>query len=150
MFERRGVIRLTAPTDADAAKTLDGAFEVAIDAGAQDVDECEPESESETEAVGAEGTVLEIRCSPTDIHAISNALTQHGYVLHEAEQRMLPVGAPLRLRDPEQADGECEIDGDTAGWVDVETLAKLEKLREALEDNADCQRIWSNISGWPA
>lgn len=140
MFERKGIVRVTPASD----KTIDEAFEVAIEHGAEEMDEAEPESASEVEAVGADGTVLEIRCSPSDINAISKALKDQGHNLHEAEQRMLIMGPPLRIRDPEvqKTEEDCVIDAETAGWIDEATLAKLDRLKENLEDDVGCQRIW--------
>ncbi|CAO1619858.1 unnamed protein product [Sympodiomycopsis kandeliae] len=143
MFERKGVIRITPPSD----KTLDEALELAIDNGAEDMKDSEPESESEAEAVGSDGVVMEILCLPTDINRISKALTDQGYHLHEAEQRMLPTGPPLRIKDGEEV--SAEVQEDTAGWVDEATLAKLDRLKDMLEEDAGCTRIWSNIHGWP-
>jgi transcriptional/translational regulatory protein YebC/TACO1 len=65
----------------------------------------------------------------------------------------------LRIRDeedPEEGQGQeaaqpetNALSEDTAGWVDEETVAKLDRLASALEEEADCTRIWSNLYGWP-
>jgi transcriptional/translational regulatory protein YebC/TACO1 len=56
---------------------------------------------------------------------------------------MIPLGALMRKR------GE-ETNEETAGWIEEEDVEKLDSLLAALEEGADCQRVWSNIDGWPS
>lgn len=68
-------------------------------------------------------------------------------------------GPLLRITDPDLsaaeaaqqiATAETEDGEEIAGWVDVDYVEKLDKMAEALYEKADCQRIFSNLYGWPA
>lgn len=142
MFERKGYIRATPAPDAETSEEV---FATAVEAGVDDCDESRPETEEEANAVQEDGIVWEIRCQPTSFDDIVKALQAKGHVLHEAEVKLLPTAPPLRIKyEEEETDGTAEDSTDvaTSGWVDTATIEKLDKLRDALEENADCQRIW--------
>lgn len=143
MFERKGYLRVTPSPD---AQTSEEVFNTALEAGVDDCDESRPESEEEFKAAGEDGVIWEIRCKPTLFEDIVKALQAKGHVLHEAEVKMLPTAPPLRIKDEEETgddqSAEYPTDESTSGWVDSATMDKLEKLRDTLEENADCQRIW--------
>lgn len=158
LFQRRGVVRVVAP----AAK-FDDVFEIALDAGAEDVRDAtnDVESEEEEKAVAesnGDRVIVEILSEPGSIQPISQALVAAGYDLLEAEQRMLATGPLLRIKETEEhEDGVSEqqqtfsssSEEEEGGFVDEETIRRLDRLVEALEESADCHRVWSNIKAWP-
>jgi transcriptional/translational regulatory protein YebC/TACO1 len=58
---------------------------------------------------------------------------------------MMASGPLLKIRGDED-----ESSGETAAWLEEEDMEKLDNLVAALEEGADCQRVWSNVNGWPA
>lgn len=139
LFERKGVVRVALP--AEGGKTFDEVFEMALEDGAEEVREVEePESDAEEKVLEEDGTVVEILCEPAAIGAISQRLkgAQVGMVL-EAEQRMLPTSPPLRIGD---ASEELEESGDAGERVSTETIAKMDRFVDFLQENADCSKVW--------
>lgn len=177
LFQRRGVLRVS-PGE---GKTFDQVFELALEHGAEEVNEVEEsESEGEEKAMSEGKTIIEVSrrtsdevrflmavadhyvlavlqilCEPTRVNSISSILSSadHGgpHLIHEAEQRMLPIDPPLRIRPTESEEDvqAGDVDGIDGGWIDEEVVERLDKLVELLEETADCQRVWSNIQGWP-
>lgn len=100
----------------------------------------------------------QIVCSPTSLHAIAAALDAepHAHTIHQVEAQMIPAGPPLRIQ-PRRGSGDSDANADaaglgpeeTAGWISEDDVERLDKLLVVLEENADCERIWSNIAGWP-
>ena len=43
-----------------------------------------------------------------------------------------------------------ETDEPTAAWLEEEDMERLDNLVAALEEGADCHRVWSNVDGWPS
>lgn len=74
--------------------------------------------------------------------------------MHSAASVLIPSGPPLRFRaapvDGEPAEEADDAEEEASGYVDEEDIERLDRLMEALEEEADCQRIWSNLDGWPA
>lgn len=56
---------------------------------------------------------------------------------------MVASGALIRVRGDESTE-------QTAAWLEEEDVERLDNLLAALEEGADCQRVWSNVDGWPA
>lgn len=136
LFERKGVVRVAL---AAGGKTFDEVFEMALENGAEEVREVEePESDAEEKVLEENGLVVEILCEPVAIGSISQALKegQVGTIL-EAEQRMLPTTPPLRIDDGERKGGE-----DGTEWISTETVQKMDKLVDFLQENADCSKVW--------
>ncbi|KAK0544690.1 hypothetical protein OC846_005963 [Tilletia horrida] len=156
LFERTGYIRI----EARAGATFDEVFEAAVEAGAEDVqlvedDASESEESGDSKDQKAEPSLIfEIKCAPSDVHALAGVLSSapHNHVLQEAEQRMEPNGPVLCLEEEAGEDGQAparDESGDVAGYVSEAYWDKLEKMREMIESNADCQRIFSTLRGWP-
>ncbi len=120
----------------------------------------------------AGAVVVEVRCDPSDVRAVSEALrAQRGFRVTDAEAKLVPVGAVLHIAPPSlsssSADGEGGADAEAqreereayvrakereesfGGWVPEEEVARLDRIVAMLEDLADCTRVWSNLSGWP-
>ncbi|KAK0529656.1 hypothetical protein OC834_002865 [Tilletia horrida] len=149
LFERTGYIRLEARSGA----TFDEVFEAAVEAGAEDVQLVEQDAEDAeggAPAKQADKLVIEIRCSPSDVHALAGTLSAapNNHILQEAEQRMEPNGSVLCFEE-DKAHLSPDEAANVAGYVDEAYWAKLEKMKEAIESNADCQRIFSTLLGWP-
>ncbi|CAO1631098.1 unnamed protein product [Parajaminaea phylloscopi] len=159
LFERKGVIRLSIPLT-----KFDEVFEIALDAGAEEVRDVSEDTESEQEdellAEGGGATAItEILCDPSAVQKISQILITKGYDLLESEQRMLPSSAPLRIKEETSTEGSADTNpGETAqsqgeseqgAWVSEDHIRKLDKLIEALEESADCHKVWSNVKNWP-
>jgi transcriptional/translational regulatory protein YebC/TACO1 len=96
--------------------------------------------------------LLQVICSPSDLPELSAALGAR-HSVHSATSALIPSGPPLRFRaapvDGEPAE-EVDEDEEASGYVDEEDIERLDRLMENLEEEADCQRIWSNLDGWPA
>jgi len=159
LFERTGYIRLQARSGA----TFDEIFEAAVEGGAEDVQLVEDDSiesapdgvnssvPSADESSSSRPLVVEIKCSPSDVHALAGVLSSapHHHVLKDAEQRMEPTG-PLLCFEEDQAHMSPDEAAGVAGWVSESYWERLEKMRDMIESNADCQRIFSNLAGWPS
>jgi YebC/PmpR family DNA-binding regulatory protein len=78
MFDRRGVVEAT---HADASLDREG---VAIEAGAQDVEELDPASVEVTGGIGAR-----FLCDPKDLDAVSKFVTANGWTIHQSELSFL-------------------------------------------------------------
>lgn len=89
---------------------------------------------------------MQVVCAPTELIAVSNALTSAGHTVHSAVSAMLPSGPTLRFRssDPEEAQAEEEDveEGEVLGYVNEDDVEKLDKLQDFLEEHADLTRIW--------
>ncbi|UZJ57231.1 hypothetical protein CBS101457_006551 [Exobasidium rhododendri] len=142
LFQRTGVIRLSI----GKGLTFDNVWEAAVENGAEDVRQWESDEE--------EGTGVEVRrrrqviCNPSDLNALGSVLSSppHSHTIIEAEAKMIASGPLLQIRGEDEGTGE---EGITA-WLEEEELAQLDNLVAALEESADCQRVWSNVDGWPA
>lgn len=58
---------------------------------------------------------------------------------------MIASGPLIRVKDD-----EVEAIDEMASYLDQEDVQKLDSLVAALEEGADCHRVWSNVDGWPA
>ncbi len=72
-----------------------------------------------------EDGVLEITTSPADLHDVREALEAMGYQISSAEAEQVPA-TYTRLDDPD-------------------SLVKMGRLLENLEDNDDVQNVWHNL-----
>ncbi|KAE8259130.1 hypothetical protein A4X13_0g1215 [Tilletia indica] len=144
LFDRTGYIRI----EARAGATFDEVFEAAVEEGAEDVQLVEEDpDEAQTESAKQ---IFEIKCAPSEVHALAGLLSRepHNHILQEAEQRMEPNG-PVLCFEEEQADMSPEDAANVAGWVSEGYWDRLERMRDMIETNADCQRIFSTLQGWP-
>ncbi len=105
MFEDKGVIAIGAEgVDEEAL------MEVALEAGAEDI--------------SGEDGVFEITTAPSDLSAVTDALTEKGYTFISCEQSKIPANYVTLT-------GEDE-------------LKNMNKLIEMLEDNDDVTNFWHN------
>ncbi|PWN32172.1 YebC-like protein [Meira miltonrushii] len=142
MFTRTGVIRLSAAKGA----TFDSVFETAVENGAEDVREWELDEEDSQGGIG-----VEITCEPTNLQSLTATLSSapYGHTILESEPMMIFNDAPVRIRGIHEEEGSAE-DAASSGWLQEDTLVKMDKMLGMLEENADCSRVWSNIEGWPS
>lgn len=98
---------------------------LAIEAEGQDEDKVmEDALEAGASDFNADGDVLEITTEPEDFSAVMEDLSAKGYQFISAEVEMVP-------------DVYNTID-------DEESITKMEKLLDMLEDNDDVQNVWHN------
>lgn len=98
---------------------------LAIEAEGQDEDKVmEDALEAGASDFNADGDILEITTEPEDFSAVMEDLSAKGYRFISAEIEMVP-------------DVYNTID-------DEESIAKMEKLLDMLEDNDDVQNVWHN------
>ncbi|MCO5565474.1 hypothetical protein L7F22_019147 [Adiantum nelumboides] len=142
MFTRTGVIRLSARK----GSTFDSVFETAVENGAEDVREWELDEEDSQGGIG-----VEITCNPTDLQSLTAILSSapHQHTILESEAMMVFNDPPVRIRGIHEEEGSAE-DVASSGWLEEDTLVKMDRLLGMLEENADCSRVWSNIEGWPS
>ena len=72
-----------------------------------------------------EDGVLEISTDTANLHNVREALEQMGYAINSAEAAQVPA-TYTRLEDPD-------------------SLMKMGRLLDALEDNDDVQNVWHNL-----
>jgi YebC/PmpR family DNA-binding regulatory protein len=104
-FERKGVI--TVPKDGLSEEDV---FEKAIEAGAEDVD--------------TSGSDYQVMTTPSDLHAVSEALQGMGVKVDSAELIMEPK---------------------TTVKIEGKSAESVLKMMEALEDNEDVQDVYANF-----
>ncbi|PWN91285.1 YebC-like protein [Acaromyces ingoldii] len=138
LFTRRGTVRVLLPSGSD--KTFEDVWEAAVELGAEEVlpwaEDVDEEDEGQEPRIGAE-----VHCEPSQVQDLAKSLSvdPHGLIVVEAEAKLVPSGAPLRVRDQ---DDPVEEPGEAAGFVMAADIEKLDRLVEALEDGAECQRVW--------
>lgn len=59
---------------------------------------------------------------------------------------MIASGPLIRIRSEEEVEALAES---TSSWLEEEEMQRLDNLVAALEEGADCHRVWSNVDGWP-
>lgn len=109
MFKQTGIVTVIAPTDEEAF------LEVLLEAGADSYEIIDSE----------EATLAEVTTGVSQLEALSQALKQQGYSVHEAELRWVPTNS-LDITDPDQA-------------------RRILKLMDALEDLDDVQSVTANF-----
>lgn len=123
MFERKGVIRLS-PQEGSKA-TFDSLFDAAVEAGAEDVKELDPED--------GEGH-WEVVTSPNDLSTVSGVLSSAPndalYSVNNSELAWIP-------NDPVEVGPE---------GIDEEKAESIEKAIELLEEEPDVVRVWTNLA----
>ncbi|CAD6896329.1 unnamed protein product [Tilletia controversa] len=151
LFDQTGYIRLEARSGA----TFDEIFEAAVEEGAEDVQAVEQDPEdaqtgTASDEAASTKQMFEIKCSPSEVHALAGLLSRapHNHILHEAEQRLEPNG-PVLCFEEDKEDMSLEDAANVAGWVTEAYWDRLERMRDMIESNADCQRIFSTLQGWP-
>lgn len=117
MFEAHGLILASQPN-----ATLETMLDVAIDAGAEDV--------QLTETVGEEivtpDTVFELTTSPDQLNAVCEGLTQQGVTIHSAEMTRTTANT-TELTDPKH-------------------VKYFLRLMDAIESHDDVQHVYTNAS----
>lgn len=100
------------------------------------------------EAQDDHGLGVEILCGPSELHALASKLgsAPHHCTIIDLEAKMTPTSPPLQIRSQAM---ERDKTDDIVGYVEDEEVERLEKLLDVLEETADCDRVWSNIQGWP-
>lgn len=141
MFTRTGIIRISTAKDV----TFDSVFETAVENGAEDVREWELDEEDSQGGLG-----IEITCNPADLNRLTSILSSapHEHTILESEAMMIYNDPPVRIRGIHEGERSAD-DVTSSGWLEEDTLVKMDKLLGMLEENADCSRVWSNIEGWP-
>lgn len=104
-FEQKGLITVQKGNLDD-----DAMFDKAVEAGAEDVD--------------STGDVFEIKTDPSELHTVSEALTEMGLQTESVELTMLPK---------------------TTVKVEGKAVASVLKLMEAIEDHDDVQNVFANF-----
>lgn len=118
MFQRKGEI-LFDPLEKD--EDLDAVLEVAIDIGAEDVEEfADPEEEYPGEQL------FRIVADPSDVNSVSNALSERGYKLRDSKTVYI-------------ANADTEVD------YPEELEKSLSKTIELLDDISEVTNYYSNI-----
>jgi transcriptional/translational regulatory protein YebC/TACO1 len=141
LFERTGVIRFNIKD----GSTFDDVWEMAVENGAQDVRSWESDDDGQ---LG-----VEVVCDPSDLHRLTSMFSSHplSHEIIESEAKMIPSGPLLRIRGDEEEETEKGSEAaTTASWLEEEDMIKLDNLVAALEEGAECHRVWSNVDGWPA
>lgn len=158
LFTRRGTVRVLLPAGSD--KTFEDVWEAAVELGAEEVlpwaEDVDEEDEGQEPRIGAEvrrsslafhieveenTDLVQVHCEPSQVQDLAKSLSvdPHGLIVVEAEAKLVPSGAPLRVRDEDETGEEP---GEAAGFVLAADIEKLDRLVEALEDGAECQRVW--------
>lgn len=66
---------------------------------------------------------------------------------------MIASGPLIQIKDIEEEGTTLKEEASSAtttSWLDEDDMQKLDNLVAALEEGADCHRVWSNVAGWPA
>lgn len=65
---------------------------------------------------------------------------------------MIASGPLIRVRseEEEEEEGQETSPASISSCLEEEDLQKLDNLVAALEEGADCHRVWSNVDGWPS
>jgi transcriptional/translational regulatory protein YebC/TACO1 len=165
LFERTGVVRFNIKN----GDTFDDVWEMAVENGAQDVRPLE--SDDEGTSLGLEVSVssqddgtasfliflatLQVICDPSDLHRLTSLFSSPplSHEIIESETKMVASGPLLQIRDSEE-DGAAQEEetslASTTSWLDEDDMQRLDTLVAALEEGAECHRVWSNVAGWPA
>lgn len=118
MFERKGIIRLSPQGKA----TFDSLFDAAVEAGAEDVQELEPEDGE---------VVWEVTTAPSDLGTVTSALSNEElYSISDSELVYIP-------NDPVEVGPE---------GIDEERAEAVEKAVGNLEEEPDVVRVWTNLA----
>ncbi|RXK42437.1 hypothetical protein M231_00427 [Tremella mesenterica] len=124
LFEKKGLIIISISNGG----TYDHLFEIALEAGAEDVKEIDS-------AIGGEKE-YEIIVPPTELSSCVQILSRYSdkYTIQSSELARLPL-EPLieEIVMTENEDGSEKIDG-------------LERMINLLEEETDVVRVWSNLS----
>jgi transcriptional/translational regulatory protein YebC/TACO1 len=165
LFDRVGLVRVAC---LGGERSFDEVFNQAVELDAEDVTLLDKEELSEGEleqlssaldkAKGSDPPIIEIRCDPSSLKTIAEAMRSEGHEVLEAEPKLLPNGPVLYPSGEGSEEGgmapsdraELEQEETFGGWVDEEYVKRMDKLLGMLEDNADCTRLWSTLAGWPA
>ena len=107
-FDRKGVIVID---NEDEELDEDTVMMDALDAGAADFE--------------AEGETMTVYTGEDDVAAVSEALTEKGYKLLEAQVEMLPQNGYIKLTDEDD-------------------IKNMQKMLDMFEDNDDVQNVWHN------
>lgn len=125
-----------------ASNGFDEIFDLALDAGADDVQEAEGDSGPVYEVSIARGTdkpVLtrrQITTAPASLSQLTNALNDvPSFKVESSEIAYIP-SSPLGVLEPDQ-EGE---------GISLERAEAIEKVVENLEGEADVIRMWTNLA----
>lgn len=123
LFEKKGSITLT-PNDEDAG--YEHLFDLAVEAGAEDVKEIE----------GEDGSVeFEVITTPSDLSSITSTLQSNpAYSLQSSDLVFLP-NDPLKVLEQGE-DGE---------GITEETMESVMRLVDILEEENEVVKVWTNL-----
>lgn len=124
MFERKGVIRLS-PLGGGGGATFDTLFDAAVEAGAEDVQELDPED--------GDGH-WEVTTAPGDLSTVAGVLAAPP---HDALYRVDNSELAFIPNDPVDV-GPDGIDEDKAELI--------ERAIAGLEEEQDVIRVWTNLA----
>ncbi|MGF1603183.1 MAG: YebC/PmpR family DNA-binding transcriptional regulator [Thermosynechococcaceae cyanobacterium] len=115
MFESKGIITLTGPTDEEAL------LETLLDLGAQSYETIEDE----------EGNLIEICTHPNDLEQIAEQLPSQGYRVQESETRWIPSNT-IAVQELESAQKLVKLMDALEDLDDVQTVTANFELQDDL------------------
>lgn len=118
MFQRKGEV-VFLPASAD--QLLDSAFELAIEVGAEDVEEFE-----DVDGDYDGGRLFRMITEPAELHSISNSVSKEGYTLKDSKTTFI-------------ADADCEVD------FPEEHEKAMKKCIELLDEVEEVSNYYTNI-----
>ncbi|KIR54804.1 mitochondrial protein [Cryptococcus gattii Ru294] len=123
LFEKKGSITLT-PNGEEAG--YEHLFDLAVEAGAEDVKEMESEDG---------GVEFEVITTPSDLSSITSTLQSNpAYSLQSSDLVFLPNDPLKVLEDGEEGEGITE-----------ETMESVMRLVDVLEEENEVVKVWTNL-----
>ncbi|RSH88843.1 hypothetical protein EHS25_003071 [Saitozyma podzolica] len=130
LFDKKGLIQISPTAATEAGTTFDDLFDLAVEAGAEDVREVESD-QSDNEVL------WEIITPPTSLSGLTHILTSPphsgSYILQSSELAFVP-------QDP------LPIGVDEEGGVSEERAESVAKVVDLLEGEGEVVRVWTNLA----
>lgn len=172
-FSKIGYVRVL--LGASPTQTYDALFEAAIEAGADEVQELDPDDldPDASEALmnasrtspfepAEEAHVAEVLCQPGDLHSVLATIANLDFTIASYDREQRPTGSkfyqayepgedatPHEIQEQHELCTELEQYPNFLGWFDSGTIEQLDRLHEFLETRADAVALWSNCHNWP-